>query len=215
MSTNFTPDPRTPMRNHLAELRAAAEAAGEREIVARRRLAGERAAVAVEDGGTGGDAPSGVGREVFADLAAYRSDIEFRRPAAVEEGKRGLWERELTERIIAEVRERGLVFSPNSDGWSVTLVDPSLRAGVDAALAERMEAHGAAERFERENHAELIAEADAAQTADFKAAITAGDTEAVAGFITLTQEAQRRRDAADAAMTTNDLPQRQRVTRGA
>ena len=210
--SNFTPSDRTPLRNQLAELQAAEEAAGNREVVARGRLKNQRDAVASESA-VYGEAPSDVGREVFAELVKYRDDITYRRPEAVEEPKRDLDERDMTERVLAAIRERGLVFSPNGDNWSVTLVDPSLAADLAAADAETREATAAARRFERENRDALIAEADAVQKADFLAAITAGDTEAVAGHITLTQDAQRRRAEADAAMTTRDLPQR--VTRGA
>lgn len=205
---NFTPDERTPLRNQLAELDAAADAAGQRAAVAHQRLHGERAQVAYpRQAGVVGDGPSETGREVFAELARYRDDIYFNRPAAIDPGKRPEHERDLTARIVSAIQERGLVFSPNGDGWSVTLVDPAKLADAEAADAEAREARAAAHRFANENSAAMAAEGEAATRDDFARAIREDDVESVAGILRLTQDAQRRREEAGAAMTTADLPE--------
>jgi hypothetical protein len=204
--TDFTPDERTPLRNQLAELEAAAEAAGQRSAVAHERLNGERTQVAYpRQSGVMGDGPSETGREVFAELVRYRDDIHFNRPTAIDAGKRREYERDLTARIVAAIAERGLVFSPNGDGWSVTLVDPSKLADAEAANAEAREARAAAQRFAQENAAAMAAESEAATKEDFARAISEGDVKSVRGILSLTDEAKERRDAA-AAMTTADLP---------
>jgi hypothetical protein len=205
--TDFTPDERTPLRNQLAELEAAAEAAGQRSAVAHECLKGERTQVAYpRQSGVMGDGPSETGREVFAELVRYRDDVHFNRPTAIDPGKRREYERDLTARIFAAIQERGLVFSPNGDGWSATLVDPSKLADAEAADAESREARAAVQRFTQENAAALAAESEAATKDDFARAIREDDVESVAGILRLTQDAQRRREAAGAALTTADLP---------
>lgn len=202
-------DPRKPLHNQLTELEVAAAAAGERAIVAMRRaeaagrgLVAYEARVAVGKG----DGTSETGRGVFAELAAYRHSIETSRPDAIAESHRPEWEREMTERVIAEIRERGLVFSPNADGWSVTLVDPTLVPAQQAAQEEADRAAAAVRNFVKENAGALAAEDAAATRGDFAQAIQDADVESAAGILRLTQEAQERREAADAAMTTADLP---------
>lgn len=204
---NFTPDERTPLRNQLAGLEAAAEAAGQRAAVAHERLKGERAQVAyARQVGMAGDGPSETGREVFAELVSYRDDVHFNRPTAVHPDRRAEFERDLTARIVSAIQERGLVFSPNGDGWSVTLVDPSKLAEAEAADAEAREARAAVHRFVKENAEAMAEESEAATKDDFARAIREDDVESVAGILRLTQDAQRRREEADAAMTTADLP---------
>jgi hypothetical protein len=204
--TDFTPDERTPLRNQLADLEAAAEAADQRAAVANERLKGERTQVAYSrQSGMAGDDPSETGREVFAELVRYRDDVHFNRPRAIDPGKRAEWERDLTARIVAAIEERGLVFSPNGDGWSATLVDPSKLADAEAANAEARDARAAVHRFANENAAAMAAESEAATKEDFTRAISEGDVESVRGILSLTNEARERRDAA-AAMTTADLP---------
>lgn len=203
---DFTPDERTPLRNQLAELEAAAEAAGQRAAVASERLKGERAQVAyTRQSGVMGDGPSETGREVFADLVRYRDDVHFNRPTAIDPGKRGEYERDLTARIVAAIEERGLVFSPNGDGWSVTLVDPSKLADSQAADAEAREARAVVGRFQTENAEAMAEESEAATKEVFARAISEGDVKSVRGILSLTDEARERRDGA-AAMTTADLP---------
>jgi hypothetical protein len=204
---NFTPDERTPLRNQLAELEAAAEAAGQRAAVAGERLKGERAQVAyARQVGMVGDGPSETGREVFAELVHYRDDVHFNRPTAVHPDRRAEFERDLTARIVAAIEERGLVFSPNGDAWSVTLVDPSKLADSQAADAEAREARAAVNRFKTENAAAMAAESEAATKDDFARAIREGDVQSVRGILSLTDEARGRRESAAAAMTTDDLP---------
>jgi hypothetical protein len=203
---DFTPDERTPLRNQLAELEAAAEAADQRAAVAGERLKGERSQVAyARQAGMVGDGPSETGREVFAELVRYRDNVHFNRPTAIDPSKRGEYERDLTARIVAAIEERGLVFSPNGDGWSVTLVDPSKLADSQAADAAAREARSAVQRFQKENAAAMAAESEAATKEDFTRAISEGDVKSVRGILSLTDEARERRDAA-AAMTTADLP---------
>ncbi len=205
--TDFTPDERTPLRNQLAELEAAAEAAEQRGALANERLKGERTQVAYQrQAGVLGDGPSETGREVFAELVRYRDDVHFNRPTAIEPGKRGAYERDLTARIVAAIEERGLVFSPNGDGWSVTLVDPSKLADAEAANAESREARAAVQRFTQENAAAMAEESEAATREDFARAITEADVKSVRGILSLTDEARERRESAAAAMTTADLP---------
>ena len=197
-----------PLHDQLADLERAAQAAGERMAVAqkRARAAGRSQVAYPARAGMMGDGPSAAGREVFAELADYRQKIYTNRPDAVAPEKRAEWERHLTDRIVSEIRERGLLFSPNADGWSVTLVDPSVVTAYDAAREEADEARSAARRFAKDNADALAADAEEASRGDFVQAIQAGDTEAVAGIIRLTADAQRRREDADAAMTTRDLP---------
>jgi hypothetical protein len=204
---DFTPDERTPLRNQLAELEAAAEAADQRAAVAGERLKGERSQVAyTRQAGMVGDGPSETGREVFAELVRYRDNVHFNRPTAIDPSKRGEYERDLTARIVAAIEERGLVFSPNGDGWSVTLVDPSKLADAEAANAEAREARAAAHRFANENAAVMAEESEAATREDFARAISEGDVKSVRGILSLTDEARERRESAAAAMTTADLP---------
>jgi hypothetical protein len=200
---------RKPLHNQLTELEVAAAAAGERAVVALRRAqAAGRGLVAYEAKRSfgAGDGVSEVGRGVFAELAAYRHSIETGRPDAIAPEKRPQWERDMTELIIAEIRERGLVFSPNADGWSVTLVDPTLAPAQRAAQDEADTAAAEVRRFVRDNADALAAEDAAATRSDFAQAIQDSDVESAAGILRLTQDAQRRREEADAAMTTNDLP---------
>jgi hypothetical protein len=203
---NYIPDERTPLRNQLAELEAAAEAADQRAAVAGERLKGERSQVAyARQVGMVGDGPSETGREVFAELVRYRDDVHFNRPTAIDPGKRDEYERDLSARIVAAIEERGLVFSPNGDGWSVTLVDPSKLADSQAADAEAREARAAVRRFQTENAEAMAEESEAATKEDFARAISEGDVKSVRGILSLTDEARDRRDGA-AAMTTADLP---------
>jgi hypothetical protein len=202
-------DQRTPVTNGLIDLRVESAAAGERYAVALRTLrAAGRGRVAYEAkvGFGKGDGLSEVGRGVFAELAAYRHSIETSRPDAIAESKRPQWERNMTEDIIAQIRERGLVFSPNADGWSVTLIDPTVEAAYDAARLESESADARLRAYEKDNADAMAAEVEAVTKGDFAQALQDGDVESVAGILRLTQEAQARREAADAALTTNDLP---------
>jgi hypothetical protein len=205
--TPFRRDDRTPLRNQLADLEVASAAAGEQSAVAHERLRGDRtSAVSARQAGMAGDGPSKVGRDVFAGLNDYAAAIRFNRPDAAPPEGRADAERRLTAEIVSAVQERGLVFSPNGDGWSATLVDPSLLAAADAADAEAREARKAVVDFARGNAAALDEELEAVNQADFAQAISEANTEAVAGIISLTQDAQRRRADADAALTSSDLP---------
>lgn len=181
----------TPLRNKLEDLRVAAEAAGQRAAVARQKTQSEAFREA-ED-------------EVLAELKKFRDDGQYklRTPGTPDEEDAAM--RAISDRIAATVRERGLIFAPTF-GRGLVIVDPSIDREAREADAEFQAARRAAKSFETENAAALAAEAEAAQRSDFARAIREDDVESVAGILRLTQDAQRRREEAGAAMTTGDLP---------
>jgi len=189
--TDFQRRDDTPLRNELEDLRVAAEAAGQRAAVARQKTQSEAFREA-ED-------------EVLAELKKFRDDGQYklRTPGAPDEEDAAM--RAISDRIAATVKERGLIFAPTF-GRGLVIVDPSIDREAREADAEFRAARRAAKSFETENAAALAAEAEAAQRSDFARAIREDDVESVAGILRLTQDAQRRREEAGAAMTTSDLP---------
>lgn len=167
----------------LAELEATAADANERVRAARSAMQTRR-----------GDAA----REVAADLIEYRDTIEAKKPSATPEAERPARERELTAAFCEEVKQRGLVLMPIGQGTEVMVVDPSLTAEYDAAMAESIQASRAVQNFQGENAAELEAERRRSDADKIREAIAGDDGDAIREALT-----GRPRTA---AFTTADLP---------
>lgn len=183
----------TPLRNQLLDLEVADQAAGQRAAVARQRQQGE-AYRRAED-------------EVLAELRSFRDDAEFKRRERGAPAEEATRQREITERIAAAVLDRGLALAPTfGQIRGVMIVDPSIDAAAEAADAEARAASRAVKDFIRDNAAAMEEEGRRANDAEFRAAIDAGDVEAVRGVLGLTDEAKERRASAGAALTTADLP---------
>lgn len=157
---NFTPDERTPLRNQLAELEAAAQAAGHRAEVARRRQQGEAFRDA-ED-------------EVLAELHKFRDDADFKRRERGTPDEEDAALRAITDRISAAVKERGLVFAPTFNGRGLIIMDPSIDREAREARAESDDAGAAVRSFEREQRDAMREESEAAMSAP-DAAMTTRD----------------------------------------
>jgi len=175
----------TPLRNRLYDLEAKEQAADERYQVAKRRQQG--------------DAYWKPAREVTAALRAHRDLIEYHKPGATPVEDRPARERELTEAILDEVRDRGFLFSLFENSATLQITDPSIDAAAAAAEAEARAATRAVKDFVRENAAAMEEESRRANDAEFKAAIDAGDTEAVRGILGLKDKTE------NPALTSGDL----------
>lgn len=173
--------------DRLADLEAAAADANDRVRTARSDLQLRR-----------GDAA----REVAADLIAYRDAIEARKPSATPEADRPARERELTAAYCDVVKQRGLVLMPVGQGTEVRVIDPSLTAEYDAALAESIQASRAVKDFQRENATALAAERRRADADKIREAISGDDGDAIREALI----GPRR----TSTFTTADLPGRSR-----
>jgi hypothetical protein len=171
----------------LADLEAVAADATKREKAARHAL--ER---------HGGDAA----REIAADLVAYRDAIEARKPTATPEAERPAREHELTAAYCEAVKQRGLVLMPVGEGTEVVVVDPSLDAEYQAALAAQIEASRAVAQFRTAHASELEAERRRADADQIRDALAGDDGDAIRRALVP--------QPTSAAFTTRDLPRRTR-----
>jgi hypothetical protein len=177
----------TPLRNQLLDLEVEEQAAGERYQVAKRRQSG--------------DAYRRAEDEVLAEIRAFRDDCDYKRREREAPPKERATMREITERIAGAVLDRGLAFAPTfGEIRGVMIVDPSIDAHAEVAEYEAREATRAVKDFIRENATAMEEESRRANDAEFKAAIDAGDTEAVRGILGLKDKTE------SGAMTTADLP---------
>lgn len=189
----------TPLHDEYRRLDAASQAAGQRADVALKRQSGE--------------AHSAAEREVLAELREWQDDADFKRRERGTPDEEDARQREITERVAAAVLDRGLAFAPTfGQIKGVMIVDPSIDREAREAVAEAQAARQAVKDFERRNADAMGEEQERAMQQDAAAAFRDGDIQSVRGILGLTDEAKERRSA---ALTTDDLPGRQRVTRGA
>jgi hypothetical protein len=148
----------------LADLEAKAAAAGERVRAARSALQVHR-----------GDAA----REAAAELIEYRDAIEAKKPSATPEADRPARERELTDRYLDAIRERGLVLMPVGPGTEVLVIDPALAAEYDAAFAAQIDANRQVEAFRTEFADQLDADRRRADADQIRDALAGDDGDAI------------------------------------
>lgn len=116
-------------------------------------------------------------REVLSPLADLHSAIRFNRPDAPPPEERDEAKLSATRDLFAAIEERGLTLVPIEapEGPGLVVVDPSIDADYDAALAAKGEAVRKLVKFNRENTEGLSAERKAARAAAYRKAIDDGD----------------------------------------
>lgn len=176
----------------LADLEATAAAATERVRAARSALQTHR-----------GDAA----REVAAEFIDYRDAIEAKKPSATPEADRPARERELTDRYLDAIRERGLVLMPVGGGTEVLVLDPALTAEYNTALAAQIEANRQVNRFRTQHADQLEAERRKTDAARIKDVLAGDDGDAIREVLSPSA------DGGSGAFTTRDLPGVGRVHR--
>ncbi len=131
-------------------------------------------------------------REVLSPLADLHDAIRFNRPDAPPPDEWAEAKLSATRDLFAAVEERGLVLVPVSTavGPGLEVVDPSIDAEYDAALAAKNEASAELRSFERDNADALEAERKAESAESVKAALASGDADTI-------REAIARRDEED------------------
>jgi hypothetical protein len=131
-------------------------------------------------------------REVLSPLADLHDAIRFNRPDAPPPDEWAEAKLSATRDLFAAVEERGLVLVPVSTavGPGLEVIDPSIDADYDAALAAKNEAAAALREFDRDNADDLEAERKAESAKTVKAALASGDADAI-------REALARRDEVD------------------
>lgn len=92
--------------------------------------------------------------------------------------------RRFTDELLAQVKERGLVFDLSSAARSVTVIDPAAREELKEADEALLVAQQRLRAFESEHADALRAESNAAEAAGIREALAGDDPDAIRAALT-------------------------------